>query len=148
MLLVVLPLSAEQNVLVVQVKDIHKQPMSMLQLQAESGAVGAPTDVAGLAPTPLSSQTKSGDRLSLQLIKPKRDLVFISPWDEQVIVPPFDSTKEVLIVLADRGDRMLLEDGSALASLTANVLKNRYAAVRWPFERRYWVRTTHTPPPH
>ena len=123
LLAVVSSLCAEQGVLVVQVKDIHKQRHPALQLRAEGGAVGAPTDVAGIARIPLSPQTKSGDRVSLQLIKPQRDLVFISPWDEQVIVPPFDSAKEVLIVLANRGDRALLEDGSALSSLTANVLK-------------------------
>jgi hypothetical protein len=123
LLAVVSPAFAEQGVLVVQVKDIHKQAVQALQLRAEGGAVAAPTDVAGIARIPLSPRTKSGDRVSLQLVKPPRDLVFISPWDEQVIVPPFDSSKEVLVVLANRGDRALLEDRAALSSLTANVLK-------------------------
>jgi len=116
-------LSAEQGVLVVQVRDIHKRAVPGLQLRAEGGNVSPATDVAGVARIALAPQTRSGDRVRLQLVKPPRDLVFISPWDEQVIVPPFDSAKEVLLVLANRGDRALLEDGSALSSLTENVLK-------------------------
>jgi len=49
LLAVVLPLFAEQGVLVVQVKDIHKQAVAALQVRAEGGAVAAPTDVAGIA---------------------------------------------------------------------------------------------------
>ncbi len=116
-------LCADAGVLVVQVQDIHKKALTKLQLRAEGGAVAPPTDVAGIARLPLSPGTKAGERVGLQLVMPPRDLVFISPWDAEVIVPPFDSSKEVLVVLADRGDRALLEDGAALQSLTANVLK-------------------------
>ena len=124
LLAVISPLLAEQGVLVLQVKDIHGQAILGLQLRAEGGSVSAPTDVAGVARIPLSTQTKPGARLALQLVRPPRDLVFISPWDAQVMVPPFDSAKEVLIVLANRGDRAMLEDGSALSSLAANLLKS------------------------
>ena len=124
LLAVISPLLAEQGVLVLQVKDIHGQAILGLQLRAEGGSVSAPTDVAGVARILLSTQTKPGARLALQLVRPPRDLVFISPWDAQVMVPPFDSAKEVLIVLANRGDRAMLEDGSALSSLTAKLLKS------------------------
>jgi len=40
-----------------------------------------------------------------------------------VIVPLFDSVSEVPIVLANRGDRAMLENGSVISSITANVLK-------------------------
>src|SRR5712692_2713741 len=67
LLAVVSSLSAEQGVLVVQVKDIHKQAVLGLQLRAEGGGVSAPTDVAGIARIPLSPQTESGARVTLQL---------------------------------------------------------------------------------
>ena len=117
------PLSAEQGVLVLQVKDIHERAISGLQLQAEGSAVSAPTDDSGLARIRLSPQTKQGTWVAVRLVKPATDLVFISPWDAHVIVPPFDSATEVPVVLATRGDRALLENGGALASMTASVLK-------------------------
>ncbi len=119
----VFPLYAEQGVLVARVKDIYRRAMPGLQLSAEGAAISAPTDAAGIARIPLPAQTQAGARVSLQLIKPPRDLTFISPWDEQIAVPRFDRAKEVPIMPADRGDRALPEDGPALASLTANVLK-------------------------
>jgi hypothetical protein len=51
---VVSSLPAEQGVLVLQVNDVHRQAIASLQLRAEGGAVGAPTDVAGIARIPLS----------------------------------------------------------------------------------------------
>ncbi len=116
-------LSAEQGVLVIQVKDIHQRAIKGLQLRVEGSAVSAPTDDSGLTRIQLSSQTKQGVWVAVQLVKPQADLVFISPWDAHVIVPPFDSATEVPVVLATRGDRALLEDGTALSSMTASVLK-------------------------
>jgi tetratricopeptide (TPR) repeat protein len=122
-LAIVCSISAEQAVLIVRVKDIHERAVRALQLRAEGGATCAPTDVAGIARIALSPQIKSGDRVNLQLVKPATDLVFISPWDSQVFVPSFDSAKEIMIVLANRGDRALLENGLAIMSLTENILK-------------------------
>jgi tetratricopeptide (TPR) repeat protein len=123
LLAVTYSLSAEQGILLVHVKDIQKRAIPSLQLRVEGAEVSAPTDVSGIARLPLSPQTKPGVRIGLHLVEPPRELVFISPWDEQVVVPPFDSAKEVLVVLANRGDHALLEEESALRSLTANVLK-------------------------
>jgi tetratricopeptide (TPR) repeat protein len=117
------PLAAEQGVLVVRVKDIHQHAMKGLQLRVEGSAVGAPTDDSGLARIRLSPQTKQGSWVAVQLVKSQTDLVFISPWDGQVMVPPFESATEVPVVLATRGDRAVLENGAALSSITASVLK-------------------------
>jgi tetratricopeptide (TPR) repeat protein len=116
-------LSAEQGVLALTAKDIHERAIKGLQLQAEGSAVSAPTDDSGLARIRLSPLTKQGTWLVIRLVKPKKDWVFISPWDGRVLVPPFDSATEVPIVLVTRGDRAVLENGSAISSLTATVMK-------------------------
>src|SRR5260370_31140730 len=99
LLALVASMSAEQGVLVVQVKDIHQRAIKGLQLGEEGSAVSAPTDDSGLAGIRLSPQTKKGTWVAVQLVKPQTDLVFISPWDGHMIVPPFDSATEVQVVL-------------------------------------------------
>ena len=107
-----------------RVTDFKQHAIPGLQLRAEGGPPGAPSDDGGVARLSLDPKVKPGQWIALQLFKPKQDLVFISPWDTRVIVPPFDSVSEIPIVLANRGDRALLESGSALSSITARVLKN------------------------
>ena len=120
-------LSAEQGVMVLQVNDIKGRAMKGLQLQAEGSAVSAPTDDSGIARIRLSSQTIQGSWVAIRLVKPPTDLVFISPWEARVIVPPFTSSMEVPVVLAARGDRAVLENGAALESITARFLKGIHA---------------------
>ena len=61
-------LSAEQGVLVLQVKDIHERAIKQLQLQAEGSAVSAPTDDSGLARIRLSPLTKQGTWVAVRLV--------------------------------------------------------------------------------
>ena len=53
----------------------------------------------------------------MQIEKAPRDLVFVSPWDGRILVPPFENESEnyAPIVLAERGDRALLENPRPLA---------------------------------
>jgi tetratricopeptide (TPR) repeat protein len=118
-LVVVFPLLADQGVLVVHVTDMRPQDLARLQLRAEGGDVAAPTDVAGIARIPLSPQTKSGDKVGLQLVQQK-DLLFLSPIDQQVIVPRFDSPTELHVVLVSREAYDVLMNSSSKASLAAN----------------------------
>jgi len=116
-------LRAEQGVLVVKVSDARARAIARLQMRAEGGSPSAPTDDGGVARLRLDPNTKSGQWILLSLFKPEIEWVFISPWDGRVTVPSFETSTEVPILLAARGDRALLENGTALASITANVLK-------------------------
>src|SRR5215831_18835784 len=118
----VLPSPREPRVLMLQVTDIHKKPMSALQLNVENGPVSAPTDIRGIAKIPLSGGTKPGDLVKLYLLTPANGLVFISPWDQEVIVPSHSSTL-LSVVIASQGDPALLKNSTALTALTENVLK-------------------------
>ena len=87
------------------------------------GAVGPPTDVAGRTRIRLAAQTKPQAIVALTIVGAPKDLVFISPWDNQIRVPPFENESQnfASIVLAERGDRALLENGKALLSMVAKV---------------------------
>src|SRR5262249_24339969 len=88
----------------------------------ENGPVSAPTDIRGIAKIPLSGGTKPGDLVKLYLLTPANGLVFISPWDQEVIVPSHSSTL-LSVVIASQGDPALLKNSTALTALTENVLK-------------------------
>src|SRR4029453_1203718 len=81
---------AEQGVLVVQISDTQGQPIQGVVVGTKGdGSVSARSDVAGRARVQLSAQSRPGDWVQLQVIarlSGNRDWVFISPWDEQVIV--------------------------------------------------------------
>jgi tetratricopeptide (TPR) repeat protein len=118
------PLCPEQGVLVVQVADVSGRPIARVQLSTKGdGAVGSPTDVAGRTRIRLAAQTRPQAIVALTIVRAPKDLVFISPWDNQVRVPPFDNESQnfASVVLAERGDRLLLENGRALTALVSRV---------------------------
>jgi hypothetical protein len=117
------PTPAEQSVLMLRVTDIHKKPVPALQLKVGNGPVSAPTDVGEIARTPLPQGTKPGDLVKLHLVTPAKGLLFISPWDQEVIVPSLESSEVISVVIANQGDRALLVNTTALTSMTENVLK-------------------------
>ena len=49
--------------------------------------------------------------------------MILSPWDAQIRIPPFENEPQnfASVVLAERGDRALLENGKALLSMVAKV---------------------------
>jgi tetratricopeptide (TPR) repeat protein len=126
LLLVAAGLSAEPGILVVHIKDTQGRVVRGVQLAPEGdGGAGPLTDAAGKTRIRLAPQTRSGARVTLQIVKAARDLVFISPWDRRVTVPPFENEAEnyAAVVVGERGDRTLLESGDALRSLAANLNK-------------------------
>jgi hypothetical protein len=58
------------------------------------------------------------------------DLVFISPYDGRVRVPPFDNEQKNYdpVVVAKRGDKNMLESGSGMLAIHSTV--NRSAAAQ------------------
>jgi len=119
------PLLAEQSILVVHVKDLHDHPIANVRLRAGDSSISA--DSYGAARIKLAPQTKPGDVILLEIVEfPKnKDLVFISPWDKWVHVPPFenDAKNFVPVTLAERGDRACLEDFNCLRAAAAQINK-------------------------
>jgi hypothetical protein len=109
--------SAEKGYLVVQLSDIHDKPMVGVKLAVKGSLESGTSDPAGRARIKLDPQTKVNDWIALLILQsPKgKDPVFISPWDAHAQVPPFDneSVNFLPVVLAERGDRALLESGKA-----------------------------------
>jgi len=119
------PLSAEQSILVVHVKDLHDHPIANVRLRAGDSSISA--DSYGAARIKLAPQTKTGDVILLEIVEfPKnKDLVFISPWDKWVHVPPFENEAKnfVPVILAERGDRACLENSNCLRAAAAQINK-------------------------
>ena len=117
---------AEQGVLVLHVKDPQGKPLAGVQLATEGdGSPSGLTDRAGKTRLRLAPQTRAGAWVTLQIVRTPRDVVFISPWNQRALVPPFENETDnyVPITLASRGDRTMLESGTALMAMAASINK-------------------------
>jgi tetratricopeptide (TPR) repeat protein len=115
---------AEEGVLIIHVADVHDQPIRGVGLTTKGdGSISPPTDVAGKTRIKLPIQTRSNSEVSLQVVRAPKDMVFISPWDGRVRVPPFENESQnyASIVLAERGSRELLSNPKALAAVAATI---------------------------
>jgi tetratricopeptide (TPR) repeat protein len=114
---------AEQGILVVHVSDPQDRPIENVRLATQGdGSTGAPTSGPGRTRIKLAAQTRAKTWVTLQIIQPQ-NLVFVSPWDKRVQVPPFENESEnfVPVVLIERGNRLALESGQALVAITSKV---------------------------
>ena len=112
------------GILVVHVADPQDRPIAGVVLSTKGdGSTGPPTSLAGKTRIRLAPQTRPNNSVSLQVVRAPKDFVFLSPWDSRVRVPPFENESEnfVQVVLAERGDRALLENGKALATLASRI---------------------------
>src|SRR5690348_16096670 len=113
---------AEDGVLVLHVVDTQGKAISgvILTVGGDS-STSSPTNRAGRTRIKLAPQSKPGSEVALVIVRANWDLVFISPWNGRIIIPPFQDKPEnvVEIVLAQRGDRVLLESGQALIALVS-----------------------------
>jgi tetratricopeptide (TPR) repeat protein len=135
------PARAAQGILVVQVSDLKGAPIPRVQLATKGdGSIGPPTDAAGRTRISLAAQTKPQTIVALTIVSAPKDLVFISPWDNQVRVPPFENESQnfASVVLADRTDRSLLENGKVVVSVVSklNLSTAPKDASNQPAERR------------
>jgi tetratricopeptide (TPR) repeat protein len=126
LLLVPGPAAAEKGVLVIHIRDVQDRPIAGVEIATVGdGATGPATDKAGKTRLRLAPQTLPGHQVTLQIVKapPKRDLVFISPWDRTARVPPFEneSNNHVPMVLADRAHRQVLIDSRGATAMVANI---------------------------
>src|SRR5262245_6016734 len=135
------PARAAQGILVVQVSDLKGAPIPRVQLATKGdGSIGPPTDAAGRTRISLAAQTKPQTIVALTIVSAPKDLVFISPWDNQVRVPPFENESQnfASVVLADGNDRALLENGKVVVSVVSklNLSTAPKDASNQPAERR------------
>lgn len=122
---------AEEGVLWVQVSDPQGRPIPGVVLSAAGpSSTSAPTEVSkqvtevsGKARIRLGAGTRSADEVELVIVRAEQDLVFISPWNQRVTVPCFDDNARCVakVVLAERGNRALLEYPPAQLAMAAKV---------------------------
>jgi len=116
--------SAEQGILVVHVSDPQDRPIEGVLLATKGdGSTGAPATRQGRTRIALAAQTRAKTWVTRQIIRPQ-GLVFVSPWDKRVQVPPLDNESEnfVPVVLIERGNRLASESGQSLIAITARVV--------------------------
>lgn len=116
---------AEPGILVVHIKDIYGRPVAGVELAAEGSSESATSDRFGRARIKIDPHTRANEWISLQLVASPlgKDFVLISPWDSSIQVPPFDgeTVNFVSLVVVTRGDRMMLENGIAVAAIVAKI---------------------------
>jgi len=116
---------AQGRSLVIQVTDVQHHPIQGVQVGLKETGTPATTNASGKASILLSTAPQPTPWLSVQIVKspPGKDLVVISPWDRRILVPAFtrDPATPVIIMVADRGDHLLLENGQIIAAITARI---------------------------
>jgi hypothetical protein len=113
LLLWAIPSLAEQGILVVHIADVYGHPIGRIRFRAGAdSSISSPRETAdnfGAVRIRLAPQTKSGDVVMLEVVGvPKgKDPVMISPWNEWVLVPPFENEAKnfVPVVMVERGDK-------------------------------------------
>lgn len=124
---------AEDGVLWVQVSDPQGKPISDVTLSATgpssvsvlTKAESEPSEVAGKVRIRLASSTKPGEVIELIIVRAPHNFVFISPWNGLVAIPCFEDKTSCVqkVVLAERGQRMLLEYPEGQYAMAAKVNK-------------------------
>lgn len=117
---------AEQGILAVKVLDTRNQPLKNIVLGPSGpGNSGTPTDALGLTRIKLPSQTHPTDIVELDVVSPRDKFVFISPWDQRLVVPAFENRPEdfVRVTLGLPGDRDLLSNDAAIRAMASKVVK-------------------------
>jgi tetratricopeptide (TPR) repeat protein len=117
--------NVEQGFLVIHVADVSGEPVPGVIITANGDSSEPQTDNAGKARIKLASQTQPGEEVTLSIVRSPvgKNLVFVSPWNNRVRVPPFDNkTQNVVdVVLVEAGDRAALENRQVLIALVSRI---------------------------
>ncbi len=116
----------EDGILALHVSDPQEASLSGVQLSTKGqGTTSPPTDNGGRTQIRLSTSTKSGDWVSLAVVRPK-SLVFISPWDARAMVPPFENEADnfLPVVLLERGTKQALQINEVLTALAERFINS------------------------
>ena len=99
---------AEEGILVVHVNYLDKKPLPRIRIGTTGDGSIEVTDVAGRARIRLAPGVKAGQEVALQIVPGENDKdswVFISPWDQRALVPPFEGGGSVPVILAKKADK-------------------------------------------
>src|SRR6476469_1597746 len=99
---------AEDGVLVVHVTYLDKKPLARVRIGTVGDGSIEVTDVGGRARIQLAPGVKAGQEVALQVVPGENDKdfwVFISPWDQRALVPPFEGGGVVSVALAKKADK-------------------------------------------
>jgi len=99
---------AEEGVLVVHVTYLDQKPLAHIRIGTVGDGSTETTGVEGRARVRLAPGVRVGQEVALQVVpgeKEKDVWVFISPWDQRVLVPPFEGGQAVPVVLAKKADK-------------------------------------------
>jgi len=99
---------AEDGILVVHVNYLDKKPLPRIRIGTTGDGSIEVTDVAGRARIRLAPGVKAGQEVALQVVPGENDKdswVFISPWDQRALVPPFEGSGSVPVILAKKADK-------------------------------------------
>jgi tetratricopeptide (TPR) repeat protein len=111
---------AEDHYLVVVVENLQDRPIPKVVLKVKGYGFEGKTDETGTALILLAPEEKPGNRVTLQILQPD-NLVFISPYNGQIRIPPFERSSQNVdeILLGQRGTRELLENKRALFAIVS-----------------------------
>jgi hypothetical protein len=117
LLVVALPLVAEQSILVVNVRNAADEPLPRVRIGTIGDGSTATSDNTGRARIRLPSAVGPGSGVTLQIVPPPKDLVIMAPYQGRTPVPSFDNEADnyVTVLVIKRGDRRMLENGAVLA---------------------------------
>ncbi|HEY4564144.1 MAG TPA: tetratricopeptide repeat protein, partial [Thermoanaerobaculia bacterium] len=99
---------AEEGILVVHVNYLDKKPLPRIRIGTTGDGSIEVTDVAGRARIRLAPGVKAGQEVALQIVPGENDKdswVFINPWDQRALVPPFEGGGSVSVILAKKADK-------------------------------------------
>jgi tetratricopeptide (TPR) repeat protein len=117
---------AEDGVLVVHATYLDRKPLPRVRIGTTGDGSIEVTDVGGRARIRLAPGVKTGQEVGLQVVPGEGDKdswVFISPWDQRALVPPFDGGRAVPVVLAKKSDKeALLGSGDGRKAIEQSIL--------------------------
>jgi tetratricopeptide (TPR) repeat protein len=121
------PLLGEQGVLWVTVEDPQSRGIAGVQLGTKGpGSTGSRTGRDGKSKIALAPGTHAGSWVALKVVTAPKEMVFLSPWDGRVRVPPFENESEnyAPVVLIEPGDREALQSNIARRAWAERILKS------------------------
>lgn len=126
-LLLLTTVSVSAIELSVRVLDRRGKPLTGVRLGTRGdGSISTPTAKDGSTRIVLGQDNKPGDWVTLTIVAPD-DLTFYSPWQGRIRVPPPERKEPQKIVLARKGDAVLLTDPLALSGVAARATTAGFA---------------------
>lgn len=110
--------NAQDRVLRILVVDLEGKPIPRIELSVRGASSTGITQDDGKANIVLAPLTAPNSEIKLYIVSAPKEYVFISPWEAQVRVPPFENAtpNSIQVVMAEKGLRALLEDHRSLVA--------------------------------